>query len=86
MMDTGITVCKIKLGDFEKAKKFSQLVIEFESDISLISGRFVIDAKSVLGVLSLDISKELTLAVIEKTSGECEKIKKLMTEYGYTVE
>ena len=49
-------VCKISLESFEKIKHFCQLVTNFTSNIYLKSERYVIDAKSIMGVMILDFS------------------------------
>ena len=85
MMDAGVEICKIKLLGTEDVKKFCNLMTKFESDLSLCCGRFVIDAKSIMGVISLDGSKELSLRILEKVDGEFNQIRELMMNYGYAV-
>lgn len=53
----------IQIETIEKVKKFEAIAIEMDSDVDLVSGRYVIDAKSILGVLSMDLSKPLKLVV-----------------------
>lgn len=84
-MNLGQEVCKLKLLKTEDIKNFCNLMMKFESDLSLCYGRFVIDAKSIMGVLSLDGSKELTLYILEKKEGEYEQIKKLMDDFNYNI-
>ncbi|MDF2486999.1 MAG: hypothetical protein K0R46_3167, partial [Herbinix sp.] len=38
-------------------------VTKFDSDFDLVSGRYVIDAKSIMGIFSLDLSKSIDLNV-----------------------
>ncbi len=54
---------KIKLDSVEKVKKFVHLVASIECDLDLVSDRYTIDAKSIMGIFSLDLSKELELKV-----------------------
>ena len=77
---------KIKINEFEKSKAFIRVVTNYESDIFLKSGRFIIDAKSVMGVYSLDLSKELEVEIIEKEEGEKEKLFTQLREIGIVVE
>ena len=51
------TKMTIKLGGTEKACKFVTLTRGFESDIDIICGRYIFDAKSLMAILSLDLSK-----------------------------
>lgn len=77
---------KIKINEFEKSKQFIQVVTNYESDIFLKSGRFVIDAKSVMGIFSLDLSKVLEVEIIERTEGEKDKLYAQLRELGIVIE
>lgn len=77
---------KIKINEFEKSKAFIRVVTNYESDIFLKSGRFIIDAKSVMGVFSLDLSKELEVEIIEREKGEKDKLFAQLREIGIVVE
>ena len=54
---------KISLNSIDKVKAFVNEVTKFESDFDLVSGRYVIDAKSIMGIFSLDLSKPIDLNV-----------------------
>ena len=54
-------MCKILLDSIEKVKKFVDITSKFDEDIYITSNRYVIDAKSIMGILSLDLTKELTV-------------------------
>jgi len=49
-----MTTVKILLDDLDKIKTFNRIVGRFSSDFDLEQGRYYIDAKSMLGILSLD--------------------------------
>ena len=53
----------ISLSMAENVKKFVGIVGKYPYDLDLKSGRFVIDAKSLLGIFSLDLSKPITLDI-----------------------
>jgi phosphotransferase system HPr-like phosphotransfer protein len=55
-----VTIC---LNSIDKVKNFVNDVTKFDSDFDLISGRYVIDAKSIMGVFSLDLNKPITLGI-----------------------
>lgn len=54
-------MCKVLLNTIEKVKKFVGITTNFETDVFLISGRYVIDAKSIMGIFSLDLSKPIEM-------------------------
>lgn len=56
-----MTTVNIKLDSIEKIKEFNRIVCRFECDFDLEQGRYYIDAKSMLGILSLDLSAVLQL-------------------------
>lgn len=54
---------KISLNSIDKVKAFVNDVTKFDSDFDLVSGRYVIDAKSIMGIFSLDLSKPIDLNI-----------------------
>ena len=53
----------ISLNSIDKVKSFANTIVKFENEFDLISGRYVIDAKSIMGVFSLDLSQDITLNI-----------------------
>ncbi len=62
MEDTMKTV-KISLNSIDKVKSFVNDITKFDTDFDLVSGRYVIDAKSIMGIFSLDLSKSIDLNI-----------------------
>ena len=54
---------KVSLNSIERVKKFVNDINHFDTDFDLVSGRYVIDAKSIMGIFSLDLSKEIDLNI-----------------------
>ncbi len=54
---------QISLNSIDKVKSFVNAISQFDYDFDLISGRYVIDAKSIMGIFSLDLSKPIELAI-----------------------
>lgn len=71
----------IKLNTFEKVKDFSNKISSVIGDIDLISGKYVIDAKSIMGIFSLDLSKPINMRVISDDSNSLEKLDALAKEF-----
>ena len=57
---------EISLNSIEKVKHFVSITTKFDTEIDLISGRYVIDAKSIMGILSIDLSKPIRLRIHEE--------------------
>ena len=54
---------KISLNSIDKVKSFVNDITKFDVDFDLVSGRYVIDAKSIMGIFSLDLSKPIDLNI-----------------------
>ena len=54
---------QISLNSIDKVKSFVNAITQFEFDFDLVSGRYVIDAKSIMGIFSLDLSKPIELVI-----------------------
>ena len=52
---------QISLNSIDKVKAFVNEISKFDCDFDLVSGRYVIDAKSIMGIFSLDLSKPIDL-------------------------
>lgn len=55
---------RISLNSIDKVKSFVNDLVKFQNvDFDLVSGRYVIDAKSIMGIFSLDLSKPIDLNI-----------------------
>ena len=51
----------VEIVSMQDADKFNKICSKFECDMDLQSGKYYVDAKSIMGIFSLDLSKELIL-------------------------
>ena len=70
---------RVCLDSIDKVKGFVNDISRFNTDFDLISGRYVIDAKSIMGIFSLDLSKPIELTIHE--SDEMDEIIKIIQPY-----
>ncbi|CBL16712.1 HPr family phosphocarrier protein [Ruminococcus champanellensis] len=56
-----MTTVTISLQAINDVKEFVNIVMRFDFDVDLVSGRYAIDAKSIMGIFSLDLSKPIEL-------------------------
>ena len=54
---------QISLNSIDKVKSFVNDITKFDYDFDLVSGRYVSDAKSIMGIFSLDLSKPIDLNI-----------------------
>ena len=67
----------ISLNSIDKVKAFVNDISKYDFDFDLVSGRYVIDAKSIMGIFSLDLSKPINLNVHAEGSNLDEVLKVL---------
>ena len=71
---------QISLNSIDKVKSFVNSITKFDYDFDLVSGRYVIDAKSIMGIFSLDLSKPIELN-IHAGETEMENILASLKDY-----
>ena len=70
---------QISLNSIDKVKSFVNDITKFNNDFDLVSGRYVIDAKSIMGIFSLDLSKPINLNIHAEEN--MEDILKVLAPY-----
>ncbi|SEW41776.1 HPr family phosphocarrier protein [[Clostridium] fimetarium] len=75
---------QVNLNSVDKVKRFVIIMSEIEDNIDLVSGRYIVDAKSLLGIFSLDLSKPIKLEF--NGSHNEESIKKILHEFDYELQ
>lgn len=60
----------VSLNSIAKVKSFVNTLAQFDFDLDLVSGRYVIDAKSIMGIFSLDLSKPIELRIHSEENTE----------------
>lgn len=73
-----MTSVSIKLPTIEAVQEFVDTVCEYDLDISLSSGRYIVDAKSIMGIFSLDLRMPITMTV---DSDDCGDILRAVDKY-----
>lgn len=70
---------RISLNSIDKVKSFVNDLTKFDVDFDLVSGRYVIDAKSIMGIFSLDLSKPIDLNIHAEQG--IDEIMELLSPY-----
>ena len=75
------TEVKIRLKSIEDVRNFVEVVRQYEGDIDLSSGRYVVDAKSIMGIFALDtLTPILVQAHTECADAFFESIKEYIVD------
>lgn len=75
-----MVVSKVSLTNIDTVKSFVNIVTKIDADIDLASGRFVVDAKSILGIFSIDLSQPIELR-IHADETEADEILRKLKDY-----
>ncbi len=70
---------KVNLNSIDKVKKFVNIIALYDNDFDLVAGRYVIDAKSIMGIFSLDLSQDLDLVI--QHDNDLDKILEALKEF-----
>ncbi len=70
----------LDLNSIEKVKGFVSVISNIEGYFDLASGRYVVDAKSIMGIFSMDLSDKVELRILE-TNEKISEIEKAIEPY-----
>lgn len=70
---------QIILDNVDKVKAFVVTVSKYPGDATLTSGRYVVDAKSIMGIFSLDLSKPIDLNI--HAEGNADEVMEVLKPY-----
>jgi len=71
---------RVSLNSIDKVKQFVNDINRYSYDFDLVSGRYVIDAKSIMGIFSLDLSQPIDLN-IHAEGADLEEVLKTLSVY-----
>ena len=71
----------ISLNNIDGVKEFNSIVTQIDCDMDLMSGRYVIDAKSIMGVFSLDLSKPIEYVAHVEDGPALNEIKEQLAKF-----
>ncbi len=68
----------VKINTMQEADRFNKICSRFDCDMDLARGKYYVDAKSIMGIFSLDLSE--TLELVADTDEE-EKIEEMFSDF-----
>ena len=71
----------IKLNSINDVKEFVQIMSTIPFDVDIVSGRYIIDAKSIMGIFSLDLSTVKQLSLHTDNRDEIDSVKNKITKF-----
>ena len=73
--------CVIKLNSIEKVKNFVSRVSTFDCDVDILYGRYIIDATSIMGIFSLDLTNPVTVMIHTDDYDELKLFNEIMEDF-----
>ena len=61
---------QISLNCIDNVKSFVNRIAKFDNDFDLVSGRYVVNARSIMGIFSLDLLSPITMTVMSDNADE----------------
>ena len=71
----------VNLNSIERVKNFVNQIINIESDVDLIYGRYTLDAKSIIAIFSINLNNKLKLVLHSDDEDEIRKFNEIAEEY-----
>ena len=71
----------IILNTINRVKSFVKKILLFEQDIDIVVGRYVVDAKSILGIFSIDLTRPMKCIIHTDDEEVCKKFKEAIKEF-----
>ena len=71
----------VNLNSIERVKNFVNQIINIESDVDLIYGRYTLDAKSIMAIFSINLNNKLKLVLHSDDEDEIRKFNEIAEEY-----
>ena len=73
--------CVIKLNNIEKVKHFVNEVTTFDCDVDVLYRRYILDAKSIMALLSADLTEPLKVMIHTDDYGELKLFNEIMEDF-----
>lgn len=71
----------VKINYIDAVKKFVNIATKINNDIDIVVGRYIIDAKSIMGIFTLDLTKKIKVVVHSDNEKELMCIKEMFKEF-----
>lgn len=77
-METERYVC---LNTIDRVENFVNKIIAIDSDVDLVSGRYILDAKSIMAIFSICLTEKLKLIIRSDDEDEIKLFNEITEEF-----
>lgn len=72
---------KIRISTIEDTRRFVEICSHYEDEINVYSGRYIIDGKSIMGILSLNLLEPVEVEILSNNEISLNSFAKLMKQF-----
>lgn len=80
-----MNMIKIQFRGLDSVKNFVNILTRFENEFDIVDQRYVIDAKSIMGLFSLDLTHPLDLKIYSEDEAVIKNVIDSLDEFNYVV-
>ena len=80
-----MNMVKVQFRGLESVKNFVNILTHFNNEFDIVDQKYVIDAKSIMGLFSLDLTRPLDLKIYSEDEDEINQIIATLDDYNYIV-
>lgn len=80
-----MNMVKVQFRGLESVKNFVNILTHFNNEFDIVDQRYVIDAKSIMGLFSLDLTRPLDLKIYSEDEDEIKQIIAALDDCNYIV-
>ncbi|MGN0429957.1 MAG: HPr family phosphocarrier protein [Acetatifactor sp.] len=80
-----MNMIKVQFRGLDSVKNFVNILSKFDNDFDIVDKRYVIDAKSIMGLFSLDLTHPLDLKIYSEDEAVVKSVIESLDEFNYVV-
>lgn len=73
----------VDINDYDRVRLFNKIISKLDGDVIVKSGRYSVDGKSLMGLLSLDLSHDVFVEISADCGEDREEIIRELKEFGF---
>lgn len=76
-----IEVLDVLLNTIDKVKRFTTITNNFDCEIDVIQGKYIVDGRSIMGIFSLNLTETVTVEIESDDEKEIDRFLEKMEEF-----
>lgn len=80
-----MNMIKVQFRGLDSVKNFVNILSKFDNDFDIVDKRYVIDAKSIMGLFSLDLTHPLDLKIYSEDEAVVKSVIESLDDFNYVV-